>query len=168
MNDHTGGMSHDVPVRVDHVGMAVERIDDAAPFLEALGAREYVREESADGEVVWAGFRLGDASGLELVEPTGPDSFLAAWLDEHGPGLHHVTLEVADVDAAVEGLRAAGVRVVDLAHHPEEGYGEAFVSPANPTGTLFQLMEFHDGYAPDHGGDDAYVGGHRVGREGEP
>lgn len=154
-------MTHDVPVRVDHVGIAVPTIADAQPFVEALGGTRTVLADGAKGDIRWAFFELGDASGIELIEPLGDDSFLHGYLDEHGPGLHHVTLDVADVEAMVEALEAGGIRVVDVAHHPDHGYSEAFVSPRNPTRALFQLMEFHDRYHERYGDDDgtAFVGG---------
>jgi methylmalonyl-CoA/ethylmalonyl-CoA epimerase len=150
---------HDTPIRVDHVGIAVPSIDEAEPVLLALGA-EPLHQEAMD-ELVWAYYGLGDASRLELIEPRGEDSFLAAHLERHGPGLHHVTLEVADIDAVIETLEADGLAVVDRAER--DGWTEAFVSPRNSTGTLFQLMEYHDGFDEDRP-DGLFVGGERVGR----
>lgn len=161
-------MTHDVPVRVDHVGIAVPAIADAQPFVEALGGTRTVLADGANGDIRWAFFELGDASGIELIEPLAADSFLHGYLDEHGPGLHHVTLDVADLEAMVEGLEAEGIRVVDVAHHPDHGYSEAFVSPRNPTRALFQLMEFHDRYHERYGDDEetGFVGGGRADDDG--
>ncbi|KAB1189874.1 VOC family protein [Haloferax sp. MBLA0076] len=133
------------PARVDHVGIAVERVDDAEATLLALGCECVHRETVADGTFEWATYVLGDASRLELIAPVDGESFLTAYLDEHGPGLHHVTLEVVDIDAAVDALESAGERIVGYSE--EDGWTEAFVSPRNPTGVLFQLMEYHDDYA---------------------
>ncbi len=154
-------MTHDTPVRVDHVGIAVESIEDAEPVLFALGCRKFI-EESVGGEFRWAQYDFGQqASRLELVAPEAPDTFLTDFLEEHGPGLHHVTLEVADIGAVVDALGAADLRVVDSREMGD--WTEAFVSPANPTGTLFQLFEFHASY--DEGRPPAgqlYVDGRRL------
>ncbi|WP_435358353.1 VOC family protein [Haloarchaeobius sp. DFWS5] len=136
-------MTHDTPIRVDHVGIAVNSVADAEPVLTALGC-EKLSDETVEDRFRWVYYRLGDASRIELIEPIESDSFLTDFLDRHGPGLHHVTLEVADIDAVVESLEAADCRVVDRAEF--DTWTEAFVSPANPTGTLFQLMEYHDDY----------------------
>lgn len=146
-------------MRVDHVGIAVESIDEAEELLFALGCEKIHEERSEYGEFTWATYVLGDASRLELVAPAdGSDSFLTAFLEERGPGLHHVTIEVADLDAAVEALSERGVAVVDEAEF--DHWGEAFVSPDNPTGALFQLMEYYDGYAADRDvGRRLFVGG---------
>jgi methylmalonyl-CoA/ethylmalonyl-CoA epimerase len=131
-------------MRVDHVGIAVETIEAGEQLLLALGCDKIHEEVSEDGQFRWATYVLGDASRLELVAPEpGTESFLTAFLDDDGPGLHHVTLEVADIDAAITGLEAAGVDVVDRAAF--DHWAEAYVSPRNPTGAL--IMEYFDGYA---------------------
>lgn len=148
-------------MRVDHVGIAVESIDEAEDLLSALGCEKVHAERSEYGSFTWATYVLGDASRLELIAPAdGSDSFLTGFLEEHGPGLHHVTIEVADLEAAVEALSERGVSVVDRAEF--DHWGEAFVSPGNPTGALFQLMEYYDGYA------DARDAGRRLFVDGEP
>ena len=153
-------MTHDTPIRVDHVGIAVESIAAAEPVLVALGC-EKLTEESVEGRFRWAYYELGDASRLELIEPE-TEGFLTEFLDEHGPGLHHVTLEVADIERIIEACEAAGLRVVDRTEFEE--WTEAFVSPRNATGTLFQLMEYHEGYANERpAGEGMYVGGARLG-----
>nr|WP_049907656.1 VOC family protein [Haloferax elongans] len=151
------------PARVDHVGIAVEDVDTAEQTLFALGCERVHRETVADGSFEWATYVLGDASRLELIAPVEGESFLTDYLDANGPGLHHVTLEVVDIDAAIEALEDAGERVVG--HSVEDGWTEAFVSPQNPTGALFQLMEYHDDYA-DKGPDEAlFVHGERLQNE---
>lgn len=150
-------MTHDTPIRVEHVGIAVEAFDAAEVVLEALGARQYVDDTGPADDFRWAGYVLGDASRLELVTPLSEANFIRDFLDRHGPGLHHVTLEVAEMDAVVEALEGEGVRVVDRATH--DTYEEAFVSPNNPTGVLFQLMRYRDGYAERYDSTDTYVNG---------
>lgn len=157
---------HETAIRVDHVGIAVEDVEAAEPVLEALGCAKGSDETGPDGSYRWVTYHLGDASRLELVTPRTDDSFIRAFLDENGPGLHHVTLEVADIDAVVAGIEEAGIPVVDRASH--DGYAEAFVSPRNPTGALFQLMEYHDDYAARYGDPERlFIGGARVGERDE-
>jgi methylmalonyl-CoA/ethylmalonyl-CoA epimerase len=156
-------MSHDTPIRVEHIGIAVRDVDPAEAVFTALGATKYVDDTDPAGDFRWIGYKLGDASGLELITPLADRTFLTDFLDEHGPGLHHVTFEVADMDAVVAALEAADVPVVDRAEH--DFYEEAFVSPRNPTGALLQLMRYKDGYEEVYGDgtDSPFVGGARVG-----
>ncbi len=149
------------PVRVDHVGIAVESVAAADPVLRALGC-ERLLDETVEGRFRWVYYRLGDASRVELVEPVADGTFLTDFLDRNGPGLHHVTLEVADIDVAVGAAEAAGLDVVDRTTF--EDWHEAFVSPANPTGTLFQFIEHRDSYAEGRAPPaELFVNGERLG-----
>jgi methylmalonyl-CoA/ethylmalonyl-CoA epimerase len=143
--------------RVDHVGIAVHDVDEAATTLQALGFDPVYRETVDDDSFEWATYVLGDASRVELVAPVSGESFLTDFLAEQGPGLHHVTIEVTDIDAAVAAVEAAGERVVG--YSVERGWTEAFVSPKNPTGALFQLMEYDDDYDDRAPADALYVRG---------
>ena len=178
----------DVSIRVDHVGLAVESIAAAEPVLLAFGAEKFL-EESLE-EFTWAYYRLGNGSRLELIEPGGTSggetdgedassgddgnggsdsedgSFLTGFLDRYGPGLHHVTLEVADLDRAIDRIEGTGIEVVDRAD--ERDWREAFVSPRNPTGVLFQLMEYREGFAESReAGGGLFVGGRALGEDGD-
>ncbi|ELZ28753.1 hypothetical protein C474_14704 [Halogeometricum pallidum JCM 14848] len=134
---------HETPIRVDHIGIAVESVDNVEPFLSALGC-EKLLDDTIESRFRWVYYELGDGSRLELIEPVAEESFLTDFLDEHGPGLHHVTLETADIDAVIGTLEAADVDVIDYREFEE--WTEAFVSPRNPTGALFQLMEYQEAY----------------------
>lgn len=153
--------SHGTPIRVEHVGIAVESIAEAEPLLFALGC-EHLVDGVVDDRFRWVSYELGDASRVELIEPVSDGTFLTKFLDEHGPGLHHVTLEVGEIDAVIETLEAYDVPVVDYAEYDE--WTEAFVSPRTATGTLFQLMEFTDAYPEnrDVAPETLYVNGYRV------
>ncbi|MDG5820314.1 VOC family protein [Natronococcus sp. A-GB7] len=155
-------MSEMPAVRVDHVGIAVESIEEAEELLFALGCEKIHEERSEYGSFTWATYVLGGASRLELIAPQeGSESFLTEFLERNGPGLHHVTLEAADLDRAVAALEKRGVTVVDRAEF--EHWTEAFLPPSNPTGALFQLMEYHDGYAETRAaGERLFVGGGRL------
>ena len=155
-------MTHDTPIRVDHVGIAVESIPEAEPVLFAFGCEKRI-EESVDGQFRWAQYDFGrNASRLELIAPEAGDSFLTRFLTDYGPGLHHITLEVADIDAVGTVLEDAGFSVVD--YEEFDDWTQAFVSPTNPTGTLFQLMEYHPSYDDGRPPPAAlYVDGERLG-----
>lgn len=141
-------MGNETPeLRVDHVGIAVQEPDTLESLLRLLGARKLADEPA--GGYRWIYYELGDASRIELITPTEDDNFLTEYLEENGPGLHHVTLEVGDIDAVVELLDENGVRVVDRADRKE--YKEAFISPRSTDGVLFQLMEYGENYVEEYG-----------------
>jgi len=145
------------------MGIAVESISDAEPVLFALGCRKLI-EESVEGRFRWAQYDFGrDASRLELIAPEIEGTFLTAYLNENGPGLHHVTLEVADIDSVAATVEEAGLDVVEYREY--EDWTEAFIPPSNPTGALFQLFEYHDGYAEGRPArEKLYVNGERLER----
>jgi methylmalonyl-CoA/ethylmalonyl-CoA epimerase len=82
---------------------------------------------------------------LELIEPTGQPSTVAAFLERRGAGLHHIALRVADLDAALAALRARGIRLVDEQPRPgADGATVAFVHPSSTGGVLVELVARED------------------------
>ena len=127
---------------LDHVGIAVKNLDEALAFYrDALGLHVDVPEDVASQRVRAHFLRTG-AAGLELLEPTSEDSVIARYVEKRGPGLHHITLRVDDIDAALAQLRALGVRLVD--EHPRpgaEGALVAFIHPSAAHGVLVELKQ---------------------------
>jgi methylmalonyl-CoA epimerase len=128
--------------RLEHVAIAVSDLEAAVAVYSALlGRPESGREVVESEQVQVAFFDLGDAR-LELLEPTAPDSPVGRFLERRGPGLHHIALEVTDIDAALERCRAAGLQTVGEA--PRRGAGGrrvAFIHPAGSGGVLLELSE---------------------------
>ena len=129
--------------RLDHVGYAVEDLEEAVAYHERLyGATVAHREEMERDGVREALIAIGD-SFIQLLEPTRDDSPVARWLARNGgPGVHHVGYGVADVTATLEDLRGKGARVVD--EHPRpgsRGCTVAFLHPKGALGVLVELVE---------------------------
>jgi len=127
---------------LDHVGIAVKDLPAALAFYrDALGLDVEAPEDVAS-QRVRAHFIPVGASSLELLEATAPDSPIAKYVDKKGPGLHHITLRVDDVHAAVEQLKARGVRMIDETPRPgAEGSTIAFVHPQATHGVLVELKQ---------------------------
>jgi methylmalonyl-CoA/ethylmalonyl-CoA epimerase len=127
-------------LKIDHLGIAVPRLEAAIAAYEALGFR--VGEvHDVPGEKVRAAFLPVGESRLELLEPTHPSSVIARFLEKRS-GLHHVCLLVDDLDAALGEMEARGVPLVDRA--PRAGAGGcrvAFVHPGGAQGVLIELKE---------------------------
>jgi methylmalonyl-CoA/ethylmalonyl-CoA epimerase len=84
----------------------------------------------------------GSATALELLEATSDDSPIAKYLAKRGPGIHHLTLRVDDIRAALERLKARGVRLIDEAPRPgAHGSLVAFIHPSSAHGVLIELKE---------------------------
>jgi methylmalonyl-CoA epimerase len=127
---------------LDHVGIAVKDIDSALAFYrDALGLDIHAPEEVTSQRVRAHLIPLGQ-SALELLEATAADSPIARYLETRGPGIHHVTLRVDDIRAALDHLRARGVRLVDEQPRPgAQGSLIAFVHPSAAHGVLVELKQ---------------------------
>jgi methylmalonyl-CoA epimerase len=129
-------------VTLDHVGIAVADLQQALAFYkDALGLEIQTPEEVAS-QRVRAHFIPAGASALELLEATADDSPIATFVARRGPGLHHITLRVDDIRAALAQLKAKGVRLID--DEPREGaHGSlvAFIHPSSAHGVLVELKQ---------------------------
>jgi methylmalonyl-CoA/ethylmalonyl-CoA epimerase len=143
--------------RVDHIGIAVDNLEKRLPFwAEALGLAVSAIETVESEQVKVAFLPVGD-SRIELLEATSPESPIARHLDRRGPGVHHVTFEVADLDATLAALRKADVEILgDGAREGAGGHRVAFLHPRSAGGVLVELCE--TGSAEDDGADDVRPG----------
>ncbi len=127
--------------KVDHIGIAVRSIAEALPLYEALGLSVERYEEVAAEGVRVAMIACGETH-IELLEPTREDSPIAKFLEQKGPGLHHICLGTDDVRADDAKLREAGLRV--LRPEPTIGAGGCevqFVHPKSTGGVLLELSQ---------------------------
>jgi methylmalonyl-CoA epimerase len=127
---------------LDHIGIAVQDIDKALAFYrDALGLDVHPPEEVATARVRARAVPVGGSS-LELLEATAPDSAIATYISKRGPGLHHVTLRVDDLRAALAHLSARGVRLINSEPRPgAEGSLVAFIHPSAAHGVLVELKQ---------------------------
>ena len=127
---------------LDHVGIAVADLRSALEFYrDALGL-DVEGSEEVGSQQVRAHFVAAGTSSLELLEATAETSPIARYLGKRGPGLHHITLRVDDIQAALAQLKARGVRLID--ERPRagaEGALVAFIHPASAHGVLVELKQ---------------------------
>jgi len=133
--------------RIDHIGVAVEDLDEAIALYEVrLGMpvqhREMVEEQGV--EVVLLG--VGE-SHVELLRPLGPDTAVGRFLERSGPGLHHVAYGTDDIESALDEVRGAGLQLID--EQPRigiRGSRVAFLHPKSTGGVLTELVEAAEGH----------------------
>jgi methylmalonyl-CoA/ethylmalonyl-CoA epimerase len=128
-------------VKLHHVGIAVRNLEEALVAYRALGLEPAGREE-VPGQGVKLAFLPAGETRLELLEPLREDSAVGRFLESRGEGLHHICLEVDDIEAALARARAAGIRLVD--EKPREGaHGAriAFLHPRSLHGVLVELWQ---------------------------
>jgi methylmalonyl-CoA/ethylmalonyl-CoA epimerase len=131
-----------VPI-IDHVGIAVNSLDEAVPRWAAILGQEPSGTESVDSEQVRIAFFGHRAFGrIELLEPTAPTSSIARHLATRGAGIHHVCLRVTDLDEALRKAGTAGVSPIPPAvRRGASGARIAFFHPRATGGILIELRE---------------------------
>lgn len=129
-------------VSIEHIAIAVPDLDVAvATFSSILGIPDSGRETIESEQVKVAFFELGTAR-IELLEPTADTSPVGKFLERRGPGLHHIALEVDDIEVALERCRAAGIESIGEAARSGAGSRRvAFLHPGTTGGTLLELSE---------------------------
>jgi methylmalonyl-CoA epimerase len=142
--------------RIDHVAVVVRSLETALAFYrDTLGLMpSRVLEFRAEGVKI-AFLPLGGPSGseIELLEPINPAGSVARFIEKHGEGLHHICLEVPNIDQALAELRAAGAEVLDTTPRPTaEGRG-LFLHPKGTGGVLLELVQ-RDDPAPERGAQE--------------
>jgi len=127
---------------LDHVAIVVRDLEAAIRlYRDTLGLELAAVEEVPEQAVRTAIFGKG-MGRVELISPTTPDSGVARFLDKRGEGLHHVCIEVEDLESALAALRAAGAPLIDDAPRPGAGGARvAFVHPRGMRGVLTELRE---------------------------
>lgn len=127
---------------LDHIGIAVDSLEDALGFyVRRLGLQLQSIETVSNQGVKMAFLQLGDSS-IELLEPTDASSPVARFLETRGPGMHHICLEVEDIEQMLESLSRRGVELVDK--EPRRGgHGKlvAFLHPRSAGGVLVELSQ---------------------------
>lgn len=127
---------------LDHIGIAVSDLPASLAFFrDTLGLHLEASEEIAS-QKVRAHFLSTGQSTLEMLEATAADSPIARYLEKRGPGMHHLALRVADINAALAHLKARGVRLIDEKARPgAEGAMVAFIHPSAAHGVLVELKQ---------------------------
>lgn len=128
--------------RIDHIGVAVEDVDVAIALYRDSFEMELAHRETVESQGVEAVLLdVGDGH-VELLAPLGPDTPVGKFMAKNGAGLHHVAYAVDDIDAALERLTAAGLRLIDP--EPRVGIRDsrvAFLHPRSTGGVLTEIVE---------------------------
>jgi len=127
--------------KINHIGIAVNSIEDAAKlYTEGLGLKVKDIEIVEAQKVRTAIIPVGE-SKIELIESTDPEGVIAKYIEKRGEGLHHLALEVSDIQAALDTLREKGVQLIDeRSRIGVENTKIAFLHPKQ-TKVLIELVE---------------------------
>jgi methylmalonyl-CoA/ethylmalonyl-CoA epimerase len=137
-------MIEGVRMRFDHVSIAVRSIDRAHEFFRRYFPvhfrNEKRRDDQVSGSFHWQDFWLGGFA-IEMIEDLpGEKTFVGNFIDKHGEGMHHLSIEVDHLKPLTDAMKRDGVRVVDEQKFPD-GSATAFISPRSAFGALIQFWE---------------------------
>ncbi|MFC4534390.1 methylmalonyl-CoA epimerase [Sphaerisporangium dianthi] len=134
-------------LRIDHVGIACENLEEKIAFYEStFGVTVVSREVNEEQGVKEAMLHVADGEGggsyIQLLEPVHADTPVGKFLAKRGEGVHHVAYGVSDVTSALEAIGGTGVRLIDLhPRHGAMGTSIAFLHPKDVGGVLTELVE---------------------------
>ena len=132
------------PTHIEHIGIAVKSLDESIPFFETLlGTKCYAIEEVADQKVKTAFLKIGETK-IELLEPTSPESTIAAFIEKNNGkgGMHHIGCAVEGLENQLAEAKEAGIRLIDeTPRGGAEGLSIAFLHPKSTFGVLTELCE---------------------------
>jgi len=129
-------------IKINHLAVVVHNVDEALGFWrDALGL-EFGGIEEVPSEEVKIGFLDVNGSHIELVQPTTEDSGVAKYLNKKGAGMHHLCLEVSNIEDVIKQLMDKGYQMINEEPRTRDnGTRYAFVHPKSTGGVMIELYE---------------------------
>lgn len=127
---------------IDHIGIAVRRLDEALPLWRDLLGLPLIGIEEVESEGVRVAILQAGDARIELLEPLHEGSPIARHLEKRGPGIHHLAFKVEDLEGQMKALDAAGSPAMDASPRPgAEGSKVTFLHPRVAGGVLVELTQ---------------------------
>lgn len=129
--------------KINHIAIAVNNLEESAKFYQTVMGLTLSDIEVVPSQKTKVGFFKIGESNIELVQPAEPDSPLVKFLETKGQGIHHICLEVDDVEAEVKTFLEKGATLIDQKPRPGAHHTKvAFVHPKSSGGVLIELCEY--------------------------
>ncbi len=129
-------------IGIEHIGIAVKNIREASSFWDHVLQIGHSTTEDVDDQGVITDIYDTGQGKVELLQAKYPDSPIAKFLDRRGPGIHHICLQVEDIDEAIQELKSEGIQLIgNGASIGAEGYRVVFIHPGSAGGVLVELAE---------------------------
>ena len=128
------------PYRIDHIGIAVNSIEESRKFYEEVLDLECYKIEEVPSQKVRIAFYKVDDVKIELLEPTDPESPIAKFLEKKGPGIHHIAFFVHNVYEALAVSESRGIELIDeMSYKGADGMDVGFLHPKSTGGVLVEF-----------------------------
>ena len=129
-------------IGIEHIGIAVTNLESSAKFWKEIVGLQHLSREDVDNQGVTTDIYKTDSGKIELLLSKYPDSPIAKFINKRGPGIHHICLEVDNVDDAIRNLLENKIELIgDEPSIGAEGYKVIFVHPNSTGGVLVELAE---------------------------
>ena len=129
-------------IGIEHIGIAVKNLSEASPFWNHVLQISHSATEDVDEQGVITDIYDTGQGKVELLQAKYPDTPIAKFLDRRGPGIHHICLQVEDIDEAVQDLKSKGIQLIGNGTSVgAEGYKVVFIHPRSSGGVLVELAE---------------------------
>ena len=128
--------------KFDHVGIVVKNIEDALSLFSNLFGFKITESLTFPEEGFKSALISKEGVTLELLEPIGSEGIIQKFIEKHGEGLHHISLQVDDIELEMKSLKAKGVRLVSDEPQVVKGTSNkgAFIHPRSTHGILIELI----------------------------
>ena len=128
--------------RLHHVAIAVNNLEESVALYERiLGIKLFSIEDIPGQNLRAAVFKVGEEVGIELLQPTEPDSGVARFLESRGQGLHHICFEVDEVDEELKAMAEKGIELIDRQGRTGISGKIGFLHPKSTHGVLIELVQ---------------------------
>lgn len=127
--------------KINHIAIVVENIDEALGFWRDQLGLDLDHVEDVPSQSSKVAFMPVGEGEVELVQPTDMETGLGKYLEKRGEGMHHLCIEVDDIESMLADLKAKGVRLIDEEPHDLPGRRMAFIHPKASNGVLVELYE---------------------------
>ncbi len=128
--------------KIEHIGIAVNSVEEAEKLFTALLGKSPYKQEIVEKDGVLTSFYQIGESKIELLIATSPESPIRKYLDNKGPGIHHIAFGTSNVQAELDRLAGEGFQLIDKAPRPgADGKRVAFLHPKSTGGVLVELCE---------------------------
>lgn len=128
--------------KVEHIGIAVNDLEKTMSFYDDILGLEKLSVETVESQGVSIAFFKTGETKIELLEPISDDSPIAKFIDKKGEGIHHMAIEVEDIEAKIEDMKEKGARFIgDKPTKGADNMKIIFVHPKSTNGVLLELCE---------------------------
>lgn len=141
-----GQVENEAVKQIAHIGIAVHNLDESIPFYTNLLGLSLEKIEEVESEQVKVAFLKVGESRFELLEPMDESSAINKFLQKKGEGIHHIALEVDNIEQRLTDLKANGIQLIHEV--PKQGANNsqiAFLHPKSTNGVLFELCQHNKG-----------------------